>query len=168
MFDTPYIFSRLNDQSDAGAALAGLLADARAAGDNSDAFIFSFGDMLTKETSTQRTYLLAHDGRLVVGMVILVIDPAVTLPGVAQLKGIITRSAYRRKGLATQLLGMAGKLAAENDKRILTLETATGDHPAHFFKKTGFAINSNVPAFSSMADGRIIDTVIYWKRVDSA
>ena len=167
MYDKPYIFSRLQDGVVAGAALADLLADARAAGDNSDSLLFSFGDALTAATSTQRTYLVAQDGRLIVGMVILVMDPVVTLPGVAQVKGIITRSAYRRKGFATQLLRMAGKLAAENDKRILTLETATGDHSAHFFTQTGFAVNSTVPAFSSLADGRIIDTVIYWKRVDS-
>lgn len=167
MHEIPYMFFRLQDNFVAGAAMADLLADARAAGDGGDSFLYSFGDKLTVTSNTPKIYLVAQHGQVIVGMLILVTDAAATLPGVAQISAIITRPSHRRKGIATQLLRLAGELAAENDKRVLTLETAAGDHAAGFFTQAGFAINSTEPGFSSMPDGRVVDTVIYWKRAGS-
>ena len=164
MPDSAFTFSILHDRLMAGAAQADLVADALAASDYGNSFLMAFGDILKTAPNAQRTYLVARHGQLVVVMVILVMDTAVTLPGVAQIAGIITRTAYRKKGIARQLLQMAGSMAAKNEKPVLTLNIAASDPVAGFFTKAGFAVNGIEPGFSSLPDGRVIDTTIYWKR----
>ncbi|MEP6727043.1 MAG: GNAT family N-acetyltransferase [Bacteroidota bacterium] len=162
--DTSFVFSILEDAAPANTALGELVANARVAGDTGDSFLLAFGNTPMIHPDEHHIILAAYDDKLVIGMLTLLLDNPATQPGRAQIARLITREKYRRKGVASTLIQLAEKLASKNGSKILTLETAVGNHAASLYKKSGFKIQSIEPGFASLPDGSITDTVIYWKR----
>jgi ribosomal protein S18 acetylase RimI-like enzyme len=80
----------------------------------------------------------------------------------------MTRLDHRGKGIGAQLVRAAEKLAIDNGRMLLVLDTATEDGAAGLYEKLGFTLTGEIPDYALKPHGGLTGTLIYWKRIGAA
>ena len=159
------------DAPDAAAhreALARLLVDSVAGGAS-----VGFLDPLTEQASRDwwadvlagGVTLLALEGGRVVGCVRL--EPA-HLPNSAhraEVSKLLVHREARGRGVATALLAAVEDEARRLGRTLLVLDTQTGSHAEHLYRRRGWTDVGTIPDYAGAPDGTLVATTIFCKQL---
>ncbi|HEY1007865.1 MAG TPA: GNAT family N-acetyltransferase [Sphingobacteriaceae bacterium] len=73
---------------------------------------------------------------------------------------------FRRKGIARKLMETIHRLAAENGRTLLVLDTRAGDPSNTLYQSLGYVPAGKIPGYARSSDGQLEATVLYYKRLD--
>lgn len=103
-----------------------------------------------------------RDGRLVSTVTVLLAFPP-NQPHRAEIAKMMTRISHRGQGIAKKLLMEAERLAQENGKTLLVLDTAEDGGAAGLYEKQGFQRAGVIPGFAYKPFGGLSGTILYYK-----
>lgn len=115
-----------------------------------------------------RIVLGAWADERIVGTVSLILDLPPNQPHRAEIAKMMTRVAWRGRGVARTLLETAEKLATERGRTLLVLDTASDDGASGLYEKCGYRFAGEIPDFALKPQGGLTGTKLYWKRIGSA
>jgi len=101
----------------------------------------------------------------IVGTVTLLLDLPPNQPHRAEIAKMMTLPAFRGRGIATSLMGMAEALAGERGRTLLVLDTATEEGASGFYERLGFVFAGEIPDYALKPHGGLTGTRLYWKRI---
>ena len=113
----------------------------------------------------ERIVLGAWAGDILVGTVTLLLDCPPNQPHRAEIAKMMTRLTHRGRGVATQLMRAAERLAAAQGRTLLVLDTATDGGASGLYEKLGFLLAGEIPDYALRPHGGLTGTLIYWKRI---
>jgi ribosomal protein S18 acetylase RimI-like enzyme len=113
----------------------------------------------------ERVVLGARDGDVLVGTVSLLLDLPPNQPHRAEIAKMMTRVSHRGRGVARALLIEAERLAMEQGRTLLVLDTATDEGASGLYERMGFVFAGEIPDFALKPHGGLTGTKFYWKRV---
>lgn len=116
----------------------------------------------------ERVVLGAWDGKALVGTVTLLLDFPPNQPHRAEIAKLMTSVEYRGRGVGTRLMRAAERLATEDGRTLLVLDTATEEGASGLYEKLGFTQAGEIPDFALKPHGGLTGTLIYWKRIGAA
>jgi ribosomal protein S18 acetylase RimI-like enzyme len=107
----------------------------------------------------------AWDGERLVGTVTLLLDFPPNQPHRAEIAKLMTRPAYRRRGVAKSLMQAAEACAVEQSRTLLVLDTAVDGGASALYERFGFTLAGEIPEYALKPHGGLTGTLIYWKRI---
>ena len=113
----------------------------------------------------ERLVLGAWDGSTLAGTLTLLLDAPPNQPHRGELAKMMTRHSHRGRGVATALLLEAERLALQQGRWLLTLDTASEDGAAPLYRKLGYSYAGTLPDYALKPQGGLVDTELYWKRL---
>lgn len=131
-------------------------ADARAA----------FDGFVSEVEQGRRVIIAAFDDGEVVGTVQVVLALMPNQPHRGEIAKLLVRRSARRKGIARRLMERAEAEAAAAGKRLLVLDTVTGDPAEALYAGMGWTRLGVIPNFALYPDGRPCATTVFWKALD--
>jgi GNAT superfamily N-acetyltransferase len=132
------------------------------AGTEADAF---WAGSLAAATRGERIVLGAFDRDQLVGTVTLLLHFPPNQPHRAEIAKMMTRVSHRGLGIAKALMRAAERLALEQGKTLLVLDTATDGGASTLYEGLGFTLAGVVPDYALKPHGGLTGTMIYWKRL---
>ncbi len=107
-----------------------------------------------------------QDGR-VAGSVQLDCDTPPNQPHRAEIRKLLVHPDFRRRGIARRLMQDAEKLAVEQGRSLITLDTRTGDSAEPLYGSLGYVTVGVIPGFARDArdPSRLDGTTIMYKAV---
>jgi GNAT superfamily N-acetyltransferase len=114
------------------------------------------------------TVLLAArlDGR-VVGTVQLGLDTPPNQPHRADIKKMLVHRSARGRGIGAALMARVEEEARRRGRWLLVLDTVPGENGHRLYLRAGWQQTGIVPDYALFPDGRLCDTAIMWKRLES-
>ena len=114
------------------------------------------------------TVLLAArlDGR-VVGTVQLGLDTPPNQPHRADIKKMLVHRSARGRGIGAALMARVEEEARQRGRWLLVLDTVPGENGHRLYLRAGWQQTGVVPDYALFPDGRLCDTSIMWKRLES-
>jgi hypothetical protein len=163
----------LTDEPRIRSALSGLLVETVASGGSvsfthplplevADAF---WRDSLAAASRGERIVLGAFDGDNLVATVTLHVSLPPNQPHRAEIAKMMTRLSHRHRGIATELMHSAEKLAIERGRTLLVLDTAVDEGASGLYEGLGFNLTGIIPDYALRPHGGLTGTMIYWKRL---
>ena len=116
----------------------------------------------------ERVVLGAWDGAVLAGTVTLLLDFPPNQPHRAEISKLMTRRAYRGRGIARALMRSAEQLAHSRGKTLLVLDTATEGGAGKLYEALGYTLAGEIPDYALKPQGGLTGTLIYWKRIGGA
>ncbi len=116
----------------------------------------------------ERVVLGAFDGDELVGTLTLILKLSQNQPHRAELAKMMTRISHRHRGIATRLLQEAERMALENGRWLLVLDTAEDGGAAGLYESVGFTLAGVIPDYAYKPHGGLNGTMFYWKRIGAA
>jgi ribosomal protein S18 acetylase RimI-like enzyme len=113
----------------------------------------------------ERVVLGAWDGDQLVGTVSLLLDCPPNQPHRAEIAKMMTRPAYRGRGVASALMREAEAIALERGRTLLVLDTAVDGGASGLYERLGFTLAGVIPDYALKPHGGLTGTMIYWKRL---
>jgi ribosomal protein S18 acetylase RimI-like enzyme len=153
--------------------LAAVLADC-VAGGASVSFMEGFGraeaaayfkDVFDSVKTGDTILLAGKDGRRIVGTVQLGLDTPPNQPHRADVKKLLVHRGARGAGVGEALMREIEKIARREGRRLLTLDTVTGEAGYRLYKRLGWTEVGVIPDYALFPDGSYCDTTIFWKRI---
>lgn len=86
-------------------------------------------------------------------------------PHRGEIAKLLVAPAFRRRGIARQLLLRAESAAWRAGKTLLLLDTAEGDAAEPLYRSLGYTELGVVPGYALYPDGRLVGTVFFWKNL---
>ncbi|WP_397334391.1 GNAT family N-acetyltransferase [Paenibacillus glycanilyticus] len=83
----------------------------------------------------------------------------------AEIAKLMTRPAFRRRGLARLLMREAEAAALQENRTLLVLDTREGDPSNLLYASVGYELAGRIPNFAKSADGGLDATMIYYKNI---
>lgn len=83
----------------------------------------------------------------------------------AEIAKLMTHPAYRRRGIARQLMLEAEAVALEKNRTLLVLDTREGDPSNRLYASLGYELAGRIPNFARSANGGLDATMIYYKPI---
>jgi hypothetical protein len=163
----------LTDEPRIRSALSELLVETVASGGSvsfmhplplevADAF---WRDSLAAASRGERIVLGAFDGDNLVATVTLHVSLPPNQPHRAEIAKMMTRLSHRHRGIATELMHCAEKLAIERGRKLLVLDTAVDEGASGLYEGLGFNLTGIIPDYALRPHGGLTGTMIYWKRL---
>jgi ribosomal protein S18 acetylase RimI-like enzyme len=112
----------------------------------------------------ERIMLGAFDGSHLIGTVTLLLDSPPNQPHRAEIGKLMTRISHRRQGVAKALMEAAERLAVENARTLLVLDTAADGGASALYESLGYKLAGVIPDYAFKPHGGLTATMIYWKR----
>jgi ribosomal protein S18 acetylase RimI-like enzyme len=109
--------------------------------------------------------LAARDGKRIVGTVQLGLDTPPNQPHRADIKKLLVHRAARGTGVGEALMKEVEKVARREGRRLLTLDTVTGEAGYRLYRRLGWTEAGVIPDYALFPDGTYCDTTIFWKRI---
>ena len=118
------------------------------------------------EVAAGKTVLLAArvDGEIA-GTVQLGLATPPNQPHRADVKKLLVHRSARRRGVAEALMGAIDRTARERGRWLLVLDTVRGDNAERLYTRLGWQRTGVIPDYALYPDGRLCDTVVFWKKV---
>lgn len=113
----------------------------------------------------ERIVLGAYDGDVLAGTVTLLLQCPPNQPHRAEIAKMMTRVAWRGKGIASALLRAAEQLAVERGRTIITLDTASDGGASGLYESMGYRFAGELPDYALKPHGGLTGTKLYWKRI---
>lgn len=114
----------------------------------------------------ERIVLGAFVGEALAGTVTLQLALPENQPHRAEIAKMMTRTAFRGRGIASALLREAEKLARARGRALLVLDTAVDGGAAGLYEKHGFVRAGEIPDFALKPHGGLTGTRLYFKRLE--
>ena len=110
-----------------------------------------------------RLLLVAQQGKRIAGTVQLDYDTMPNQPHRAEVRKLLVHPAFRRQGIARALMLELERLAGELGRRLLTLDTRTGDHAEPLYASLGYRTSGVIPGYARAPVGDRLDatTIMY-------
>lgn len=152
-------------------ALAALLVETVAHGgsvsfmhplDRADAEAFWDGSLAIAARGG-RIVLGAFDGDELAGTVTLHLDCPPNQPHRGEIAKMMTRKSHRGQGIGSALLREAERIARENNRKLLVLDTAVDEGATEFYRKLGYVLAGTIPDFALKPHGGLTGTNIFYK-----
>ncbi len=86
-------------------------------------------------------------------------------PHRAEVVKLLVHPDHRRRGIGRALMQRVEQAAARHGKRLLVLDTASGDAGEQLYRSLDWQEAGRIPRFCLMADGSYADTVLFWKEL---
>jgi acetyltransferase len=83
----------------------------------------------------------------------------------ADVEKLMVHTAHRKIGLGRALLGAVEQLAQGYGRKLLVLDTRTGDVASTLYRKCGYIEVGQIPAYALSADGRLEATSYFYKQL---
>lgn len=84
----------------------------------------------------------------------------------AEVRKLLVAPAYRRHGIARQLMGALEEQARQLPRSLLTLDTRSGDHAEPLYLSLGYVVAGSNPGYAlAPAGGRLDATTIMYKQL---
>jgi ribosomal protein S18 acetylase RimI-like enzyme len=168
-----FTITPLTDQPRIRNALSELLVETVASGGSvsfmhplslevADAF---WRDSLAAASRGERIVLGAFDGESLIATVTLLLSLPPNQPHRAEIAKMMTRLSHRHRGIATQLMHSAEKMAIERDRTLLVLDTAVDEGASGLYEGLGFNLSGIIPDYALRPHGGLTGTMIYWKKI---
>lgn len=103
---------------------------------------------------------------VIVGTVQLILQQPENQPHRADVAKLLVHSCARRQGLARQLMTRLERLALEQQKTRLVLDTATGSDAELFYQSCGWQKVGVIPDYALMPDGTLTGTTVLYKAIE--
>ena len=116
----------------------------------------------------ERIILGAFDDDVLAGTVTLLLDCPPNQPHRAEIAKMMTRPSHRHRGIASALLQEAERLAVEQKRTLLVLDTATIDGASRLYERHGYTFAGEIPDYALTPYGELTGTRLYWKRIGGA
>ena len=116
----------------------------------------------------ERVVLGASIGGEIVGTVSVLLDFPPNQPHRAEIAKLMVRPDRRGKGAARRLMEAAERVAAERNRTLLVLDTATEQGAGGLYDRLGFTLVGEIPDFALKPHGGLTGTLVYWKRIGAA
>jgi GNAT superfamily N-acetyltransferase len=163
----------LRSTPDAISALADILVETVAAGGSvsfmhplaADVAAAFWTSSLAAAEAGGRVVLGALDDGRLVGTVTLLLDCPPNQPHRGEIAKMMTRVGWRGRGVARALMVEAERIACEQGRTLLTLDTAEEDGAGPFYEKLGFVRAGVIPDYAFKPHGGLCGTIFYWKRI---
>ena len=107
------------------------------------------------------------DGALV-ATVSLLVDFPQNQPHRSEIAKMMTRVAFRGRGIGSRLIAEAERMAAERGKTLICLDTASEEGASGFYEKNGYVYAGEIPDYALRPMGGLTATRLYWKRLSEA
>ena len=155
------------------AALADLLVETVAAGGSvsfmhpldRDAAVAFWTASLAAAERGSRVVFGAFDGGDLVSTLTLLLDCPPNQPHRCEFAKMMTRPAYRGRGLASALIDAAEAEARARGRWLIVLDTASDEGAAGLYEKHGFTLAGEIPDYALKPHGGLTGTLLYWKRL---
>ncbi len=115
----------------------------------------------------ERAVLGVWDGAVLAATVTVLLDCPPNQPHRAEIAKLMTRPAYRGRGLASALMRQAEQLALARGKTLLVLDTATDGGASPLYGRLGYTLAGIIPDYALKPFGGLTGTMIFWKRLSS-
>jgi ribosomal protein S18 acetylase RimI-like enzyme len=122
-------------------------------------------DCLGAAARGERIVLGAFDGENLVATVTLLLGLPPNQPHRAEIAKMMTRLSHRHRGIATELMRAAEKMAIERGRTLLVLDTAVDEGASGLYEGLGFNLTGIIPDYALRPHGGLTGTMIYWKRI---
>jgi ribosomal protein S18 acetylase RimI-like enzyme len=123
---------------------------------------------LAAAAAGERVVLGAKVRAELVGTVTLHLDCPPNQPHRGEIAKLMTRLAYRGRGVARALMVEAERIAARRGRTLLTLDTAEEEGAAGLYEGLGFTRAGLIPDYAFKPHGELTGTILYFKRIGSA
>jgi GNAT superfamily N-acetyltransferase len=155
----PELARVLADCVDGGASVSFMAPYSQA-----DAELFFAG--VADEVADGKTVLLAArvDGRIE-GTVQLALATPPNQPHRVDIRKLLVHRAARKRGLAGALMTAVEDAARKHGRWLLVLDTVRGEAGERVYTRMGWQRSGVIPDYALYPDGRLCDTVIFWKKV---
>lgn len=87
-------------------------------------------------------------------------------PHRGDIKKLMVHPGARGRGLSRLLMAAAEQAAMALGRRLLVLDTATGEPAEKIYRRLGWKEVGTIPGYAHFPDGRPCDTTIYYKALD--
>lgn len=155
----PQLRELIRDSVEDGASIGFVLP---LADDVLDAYVSQVRDDVARGA---RTVAVASEGNRVEGMVHLAFVAWPNAPHRAELQKLLVHTRARRRGLATQLMAEAERVASERGRTLLVLDTITGTDAYGLYRKLGWTEVGEIPGYAAWPSGELAATTIFFKRL---
>jgi len=113
----------------------------------------------------ERVVLGAFEAGVLVATVTLHLDCPPNQPHRGEIAKLMTRLAQRGRGAARALMLEAERIAIEEGRTLLTLDTAEEDGAAGLYEGLGFVRVGLIPDYAFKPHGGLTGTILYYKRI---
>lgn len=83
----------------------------------------------------------------------------------ADVEKLMVHSNFRQQGIAIQLLNTVDKIAQENNRTLLVLDTRSQDVASHLYRKHGYIEAGEIPNFVVNSQGQFEGTTFFYKQL---
>lgn len=123
-------------------------------------------DVTASLASGDRQLLVARRQQKIVGTVIVEYCGKPNGSHRAEIAKLLVHPDARRQGIARELLARAEKLAVQQGKTLLVLDTRTGDAAEQLYLAQGWQICGQIPHFARSTHGELDATTVMYKQPD--
>ena len=106
-------------------------------------------------------------GGRIVGTVQLGLDTPPNQPHRADVKKMLVHRSARGRGVGAALMAAIEEEARRRGRWLLVLDTVPGESGHRLYLRAGWQQSGTVPNYALFPDGRLCDTAIMWKRLNS-
>jgi GNAT superfamily N-acetyltransferase len=111
--------------------------------------------------------LAARLGGRIIGTVQLGLDTPPNQPHRADVKKMLVHRSARGRGVGAALMAAIEEEARRRGRWLLVLDTVPGESGHRLYLRAGWQQSGTVPNYALFPDGRLCDTAIMWKRLNS-
>lgn len=107
--------------------------------------------------------LVARQGTRIVGTVQLQNSSKRNAPHRAEVNKLLVHPRMQRRGIGRALMCQLERIASEQGRTTLHLDTREGDRSNEFYRSLGWTMAGIIPCWAESADGSLDGTVFYYK-----
>lgn len=107
--------------------------------------------------------LAAIEGAEILGTVQLALAEKNNAEHRAEVQKLLVHSKYRNRGVAKSLMDKLEKIAVENRRTLLILDTKKGDAAEKIYEKWNWIRTGEIPHYARCADGKLHSTILFYK-----
>ena len=119
----------------------------------------------SKVAAGAHVLLAAWTGGVLAGTATLAMDMPQNQPHRAEVAKVLVDPAIRRRGLARALMTRVEQEALRAGRSLLMLDTRAGDRAEQLYRSMGWTELGTVPGHAVSAEGKLENTVFFWKRL---
>lgn len=101
----------------------------------------------------------------IVGSVQLALEPRRNGRHRAEVQKLMVHTAYRGHELGRKLMEALEEAARGNHRSLLVLDTRGGDGAEQLYQKLGYQLADTIPGYALSSDGKLHDTVFYYRQI---
>ncbi|WP_029685226.1 GNAT family N-acetyltransferase [Tatumella saanichensis] len=117
-------------------------------------------------TERSRCLLIAREQGQIAGAIQLALCQKKNGLHRAEVEKLMVHTAFRRQGIARQLLTALETLAAEHQRTLLVLDTRTGDNASLLYRSEEYQQVGTIPEYVTNAAGEMESTTYFYKSLN--